>query len=365
MIAMQTETILQFGSGRFLRGFVDLFIHQGNLQGQGIGRVVVVQSTGDGRAESLNRHGGRYPVIIRGYENGTLVDRTEECNSISRALHAGTQWDDVLSVATKPELTTILTNTTEAGYTRDAEDTPNASPPRSFPAKLLAVLRARWQTGQPPLTIIPCELIEGNAGILKDIVARLASDWKVPNDLHAYIHDSIWLHTLVDRIVTAPLTMENPLAVVAEPFACFVLEDNPRSTFRLQHPAIVRAKDVTPYFLRKVRILNAAHTALVIKASRGYTLVREAMNDLAIETWLRRLLFEEIVPTLEGRIDAGEWFAEQTLERFRNPYLDHRFADIALHHPTKIRVRLLPTRDEYAAKFGRQPPLLSELLTGI
>lgn len=365
MMTMLPETILQFGSGRFLRGFADLFIHHGNLNGQAVGRVVVVQSTGDGRADSLNRFGGKYPVAIRGYENGTLVDRTEECGSISRALFAGSQWNDVLGLATRPELATILTNTTEAGYALHPDDSPDSSPPRSFPAKLLAVLQARWHAGQPPLTIIPCELIEGNAEILRGIVARLASDWNLPHDLQAYIHDSIWLQTLVDRIVTAPPTTENPLAVVAEPFACFVLEDNPRTAFRLQHSAIVRAKDVTPYFLRKVRILNAAHTALVIKASRDYTWVREAMNDPAIETWLRRLLFEEIVPTLEGRIDAGEWFAEQTLDRFRNPYLDHRFADIAVHHETKIRVRLLPTQDEYLARFGRQPRLLSDLLSGI
>ena len=48
---MLSETILQFGSGRFLRAFADLFIHHGNTQGQNIGRVVVVQSTGDGRAD--------------------------------------------------------------------------------------------------------------------------------------------------------------------------------------------------------------------------------------------------------------------------------------------------------------------------
>jgi tagaturonate reductase len=73
-------------------------------------------------------------------------------------------------------------------------------------------------------------------------------------------------------------------------------------------------------------------------------------------------LFEEIVPTLDGRVDEGNWFAVQTLDRFKNPFLDHKFADIALHHENKIKVRLVPTRDEYTAKVGKRPPLLSEVI---
>ncbi len=38
------ETILQFGAGRFLRAFADLFIHQAN-QTTTVGKVVIVQST--------------------------------------------------------------------------------------------------------------------------------------------------------------------------------------------------------------------------------------------------------------------------------------------------------------------------------
>ena len=120
---------------------------------------------------------------------------------------------------------------------------------------------------------------------------------------------------------------------------------------------------MTPYFLRKVRILNAAHTALLIKAKpRGFALVREAVEDPDLGAWLRQLLSEEIVPTLDGRVDQPARFAEQTLERFRNPFLDHKFSDIALHHASKVQVRLVPTRDEFAAKYGRQPPLLSEVI---
>ena len=133
------ETFLQFGAGKFLRAFADLFIHQANEEGQEAGRVVVVQSTGSDRAELLNRQGCRYHIAVRGIFWGETVDRTEESASISRALAAATQWPEVLAVARSPDLRYILSNTTEAGYALDRADGPEPALPRSFPAKLLVV----------------------------------------------------------------------------------------------------------------------------------------------------------------------------------------------------------------------------------
>lgn len=362
------ETILQFGSGRFLRAFADLFVHHGNTQGQAIGRVVIVQSTGDGRAGGLNAGSGKYHVIVRGFENGQVVDRVEPCESVSRALHAGSQWGEVLALAASPQLHTILSNTTEAGFKLDPDDQPTDAVPRSFPAKMLAVLKARWEAKLPVPTVIPCELIEGNAKILKDIVLKMADDWGYPDAFLGWLVRTPFLHTLVDRIVTGTpsehaILATDPMAIVAEPFAFWALEEHPKSAFLLQHPAITRAPNVEPYFLRKVRILNAAHTALLIRARpRGFAIVREAVNDPELGPWLWKLLETEIVPALEGRVDGPLRFAEQTIERFKNPFLEHKFADIALHHESKMKVRLVPTRDEYAQKFGKAPPLLSAVI---
>jgi tagaturonate reductase len=363
------ERVIQFGSGRFLRAFADLFIHQGNSQGQEIGHVVVVQSTGDARADGLNKQAGKYHVIVRGFENGEVVDRVEVCESISRALHAPTQWAEVLELATSPNITTILSNTTEKGFELDPQDSPNDAPPRSFPAKLLMVLKARFEANQPAPTVIPCELLEGNAGILRGILLKLAAEWNLSTAFQSWLQaECVFLHTLVDRIVTGtpaehPLLATDPMAIVAEPFAFFALEDHPKSQFKLTHPAITRAANVEPYFLRKVRILNAAHTALLIKAMpRGFQIVRDAVNDATLGPWLEKLLHDEIVPTLEGRVDQPTKFAQQTIERFKNPFLDHKFADIYLHHESKMKVRLLTTRDEYQAKFNKPATLLNEVI---
>jgi tagaturonate reductase len=363
------ETILQFGSGRFLRAFADLFIHQANAGGQAVGRVVIVQSTGGDRAGGLTRQGGRYHVLIRGLEGGQVVDRVEECESVSRALVASAQWGEVLELARSPQLRVILSNTTEKGYDLDPADTPSDAPPRSFPAKLLAVLRARFEAGQQGPTIVPCELREHQADLLRGLVVGLARTWKLADDFIHWLDSSCyWLNTLVDRIVTGtpsahPLLADDPMLTACEPYALFAIQEKPGADHFLEHPAVVWTPDVMPYFLRKVRILNAAHTALIIRAiPRGFATVRAAVEDPELGPWLERLLFDEVVPVLAGRVDDAPGFARQTLERFRNPFIEHKLSDIALHHATKVQVRLVPTAQEYRAQFGREPALLNEVL---
>jgi tagaturonate reductase len=354
--------ILQFGAGNFLRAFVDLFVSQA-----GFDRIVVVQSTGIERADALNRAGGRYHVAIQGFSDGRVIDETAEVTSIQEALHAGTQWDQVLDVARDPGLRWIVSNTTEAGFALDEADAANSGVPRSFPAKLLSVLLARHAAGLPGLTVLPCELIERNGSRLRDLVLEQAGRWPVPPAALAWLKDECrWVNNLVDRIVPGPpkshpLLGSDPLLLSAEPFAFWAIES--AGDFELKHPAIVTAADITPYYLRKVRILNGLHSALVCKAlPMGIETVREAVEHPEVGPWLQRLLDEEIVPVLEGRVDDPAAFGRTTLDRFRNPFLEHKLSAIALNHDAKMKVRLLPTYEEYRGKFGREPELLAAIV---
>jgi tagaturonate reductase len=367
---MLPETILQFGSGRFLRAFADLFVHQANVAGQNIGRIVIVQSTGEGRAGSLNAGGGKYHVVIRGIQGGQTIDQVETCESVSRALGAKTQWDEVLQLAASPALRVVLSNTTEKGYDLDpADEEKPLAPPRSFPAKLTAVLHARWQAGQPGLQIVPCELREYQADQLLGLVEQIAQGWNMPAEFLTWVTTACsWHNTLVDRIVTGtpadhPLLADDPMLTACEPYALFAIEEKPGVPRWISHPAVVWTPDVMPYFLRKVRLLNGGHTALLIKAwPRGFRTVREAVKDAELGPWLENLLQTEVVPVLTGRVDDPAGFAREVLDRFRNPFIEHKLADIALHHATKVAVRLVPTREEYQAKFGKVPQLLNEVL---
>lgn len=366
---MELETILQFGAGRFLRAFADFLIHQANQAGQAVGRIVVVQSTGDDRAGALNRQLGRYRVLIRGLAEGKVVDRLETVASVSRALVASSQWQEVLEVARSPDLRVILSNTTEVGYMLDPSDKMDSVPPRSFPTKLLLVLKDRFDAGLPGLAIIPCELREHNADTLQKLLLEQAKTWSMPSAFCQWMEKvCTWHNTLVDRIVTGPpnehpLLAEDVLLTVCEPYALWAIQKRDGRQPFIKHPAITWASNVQPFFLRKVRILNGAHTALVIKAGLDrFTTVKEAMADPALSAWLERLLFDEIVPTLEGRVEKPDEFARQVLERFRNPFLEHKLKDVAAYHEDKVKVRLVPTFQEYKSKFNKNPPLLADIL---
>lgn len=362
------ETVLQFGTGKFLRAFADLFLHELSLGPRPAGRAVVVQSTGSERAAQFNRQPNGYHVALRGLVAGEAIDRQVEVHSVARALAAQTHWDDLTEQARSPALRAIVSNVTEAGYTLVDADRASDRPPRSFPAKLLALLQSRFESGLPGPMILPCELLDSNAQRLRELVLEQARRWDSPASVVDWVSNHCdWHNTLVDRIVAAPtvddpLAAQDPLMAVAEPFALWAIE-------RLHwpelasHPAVACVDDVRPYSLRKVRILNGAHTALVAKAlPLGLSTVRQAVEDERIGPWLDRLLSEEIVPVLEGRVESPQAFACETLQRFRNPWIEHRLADIALHHDVKLKTRLAPTALEYRQKFGRPARLLSEIV---
>ena len=362
------ERILQFGTGRFLRCFVGMFAQELNDGSAPIGKIVAVQSTGSERAEQINGRGGVCRAAIRGLVDGSPIDRIVEIKSIARAIPAQEGWGDLLGVAQSESLRYVVSNTTEAGLALSAEDAGGDKPPVSYPAKLLALLATRYETVGEGVTVLPCELVEQNGGRLLELVLEQARLWHLDADLIDWLQDACsWRNTLVDRIVAAPpegdpAAKGDPLFAVAEPFALWVIEGE--SVPALDgHESIQFVDRLEPYHLRKVRILNGSHTALVAKAlPLGIETVRQAVEDERIRPWLESLLFEEIVPTIADRVEGAEAFARSVLERFANPFLAHRLADIALHHETKLETRLRPTFGEYHLAFGKKARLLGEVL---
>jgi tagaturonate reductase len=65
---------------------------------------------------------------------------------------------------------------------------------------------------------------------------------------------------------------------------------------------------------------------------------------------------------VDARVEGASAFAQETMQRFANPFLDHKLSDIAVYHEQKIETRLMPTYREYKQHFGQEPVLLSEIL---
>ena len=370
------EKAIQFGTGAFLRGFIDFFLDEANARNAFGGRVVAVGSTGSGRDRVLSEQDGLYTLWVRGIENGKARSQFKLISSVSRALSAATEWQQVLECARNPQLEYIFSNTTETGIALDEGDSGVAEPPRSFPGKLTRLLyeRAKHFDYAPTrgVIVLPCELIEDNGAKLKQIVLTLAERWGYGTRFTAWINECVpFCNTLVDRIVPgepARDVMENAwrelgyqddMLTVCEVYRLFAIEA-PASVAQRIHfasadPNIIVSSDIAPYRLRKVRLLNGAHTVLVpLALLAGCRTVAEAVSDEKVGAFLRNVLLNEIAPVVPA--DGAMQFANAVIDRFSNPYIRHELVDITLQQTMKMRVRVVPSIIDYAKLNGEAPP---------
>jgi tagaturonate reductase len=370
--------ILQFGTGKLLRGLFDPMLPQAGI-------VTVLQSRDEpATRQAINAANEGYHLWIRGFQAGEVVSQVQTVDTLGQAHSLVHDWTAIAARFGDPSYRLVVSNTTEKGLSLDDRDRvesvdPNllrepaaAAPPHSFPSRLLAMLRHRYLLGIAGPAIMPLELIENNAQVLQQRVLEQAERWQLSTDttfMDWLRHDCRWLSTLVDRICVDPIqptpwSTDDPLAVMTEPFQMLVIEDDGGDrTILPTHPAITWAGDLRPYFLQKVRILNGLHTAMVARClPLGFQHVIDVMNEPEQVAWLHELLNNELVPTLEAQGLEVQAFAQQVLDRFRNPFFLHRLTDIAVGHETKLQVRLAPTQAEYQRHFGKTPQLLSEIL---
>src|SRR5215207_6457238 len=140
------ERAVQFGTGAFLRAFVDVYLDEANARGTFNGSVVAVGSTGSDRDQRLREQDALFTVVSEGIEDGSVRRGTSVVSSVSRALSAAADWPAVLACARNPWLEVILSNTTEVGIALDEGDGADLTPPRSFPGKLTRFLYERART---------------------------------------------------------------------------------------------------------------------------------------------------------------------------------------------------------------------------
>jgi tagaturonate reductase len=369
------EKIVQFGTGAFLRGFVEYFIDEANRAGRFGGRIVAVGSTESGRDLTLARQDGLFTLLTQGVDQGTAQHEYRIITSLSRALSASRQWDDVLALARSPYVELVFSNTTEAGITLDADDSSHANPPRSFPGKLTRFLyeraRAFDYADDHGLVVLPCELIEQNGERLRELVLTLARRWALGDAFISWIECAVrFCNTLVDRIVAgtpdratleqcwAELGYRDELLTCCESYRLFAIQDDGALSSRLGFTGcdegVILTPDITPYRERKVQLLNGAHSILSsVAILAGCDTVRDAVTDTQLGPFLRGVLFDELVPSVDA--PDADAFAEQVLDRFANPFLRHAVADITLQLTMKLRIRIVPTVVRYAVRTGCAP----------
>jgi tagaturonate reductase len=352
-----THPILQFGTSRFLQAHVDFFVAEAARRdpSRALGKITVVQTTASAesraRIEAL-RATGRYPVRIRGQRRDAAIDSTIECESIGEALHASDDWQTVRERVAN-DVRVIVSNTADAGYALFDEDTAElldgARAPRGFAAKLAVLLHDRYRAGAAPITLLPCELISHNGDTLRDLVIGVAEKWRADAGFIDYLRSGcVWVNSLVDRIVSESI---QPVGAIAEPYALWAIERRAGMLLPCEHEDIVVTDDLAHYERLKLLLLNLGHTTLAEAwlNDDGPTdaTVLDAMRHPAWRAILEAVWTEEVLPVFDalGQHDVARAYLADVRDRFGNPYLVHRLADIASNHAQKKVRRFQPVID--------------------
>ncbi|WP_246343675.1 tagaturonate reductase [Adhaeribacter radiodurans] len=372
------EKVLQFGTGVLLRGLPDYFIDKANQQGVFNGRIVVVKSTDKGSTSEFDDQDGLYTLCVRGIADGQKIEENIICSAISRVLSANSDWSAILHVAISPDLQIIISNTTEVGILL-VDDSVQAQPPVSFPGKLLAVLKARYEAfaGDPGkgLVIVPTELITDNGTKLKNIVTELARQSNLDTGFLQWLAQSnTFCNTLVDRIVPGKpeakvltdleqkLGYQDDLLILSELYRLWAIEGDEHVkevlSFSQVDEGVVIAPDITKYRELKLRLLNGTHTlSCALAFLAGQITVKEAMGQKAVSDFISRLMKEDIAPAIPDEVSSTESavFSRQVLDRFRNPHLDHQWLSISLNYTAKLKLRVVPVIENYFKIFNQVP----------
>lgn len=378
--------VLQFGEGNFLRGFVDWMIHRTNEAGLFKSRVRVVQPIERGMVDMLNEQDGKYTLISRGLEQGEVVSHSEIIQCIEMGINPYQDYRNYIESADLPELRFIVSNTTEAGISYSNGETLEDQPQGSFPGKITAFLYRRFKTfkgaADKGLVMIPCELIDRNGDNLKRIVFQIAREWKLGEEFMTWLEEyNYFLNTLVDRIVTGypaseakelekELGYADNLIDTAEVFNLWVIEGDVKlaEEFPLKQAGcnVIWTDDMTPYRTRKVRILNGIHTMTCLPAHLyGMVTVGDCLKEETVKSFINKALHEEIISAVDFDKKELTSFSENVLERFANPFIEHKLLSISLNSVSKFKARVLPTILEYLEQKKEAPELLSFSLASL
>lgn len=379
------EKVLQFGTGVLLRGLPDYFIHRANEKGIFNGRIVVVKSTSKGGADEFTQQDNLFTHVTRGVFNGAVVNSHFINSAISRVVIAKKDWNILLDLAKSETIEVVISNTTEAGLVLDDADQLNGEAPVSFPAKLLVLLYTRWQHFKGDINkgwvILPTELVPDNGKVLLELINTLATKWQLPATFMDWMMSANQIcNTLVDRIVPGILTgteMDNfskengykdDLLISSEPFALWAIECNDekaiqKMSFTQTDDRIVVAPSIVKFRELKLRMLNGTHTfCCAVALLAGFETVVEAMKDASFYKFISTLVFDEIAPCVVGgnitKQDADN-FGASVLERFSNPFIEHKWISISLNFEEKMKMRNQYLIQKYFEQHAAAAPYMS------
>ena len=378
--------VIQFGEGNFLRAFVDWIIWNTNQKIDFNAGVVVVQPIEKGMVDMLNSQDGLYHVNLQGIDKGEAIDSIQMIDVINGGLNPYTQNDEFMALAENPNIRFVISNTTEAGIAFDPSCKLEDKPASSYPGKLTQLLYRRYKhfngDRSKGLIILPCELIFLNGKELKKCIYQYIDLWNLGEEFKTWFEEACGVYcTLVDRIVPGypkdtieqiheRIGYNDNLVVKGEIFHLWVFEA-PESV-AAEFPAdkaglnVLFVPSEAPYHERKVTLLNGPHTVLSpVGYLSGLDTVKECVEDPQVGAFVKKVMYEELMETLNLPKPELQAFADSVVERFVNPYVKHFVTSIMLNSFPKYKTRDLPGLKTYLERKGELPKGLVLGLAGI
>lgn len=224
---------------------------------------------------------------------------------------------------------------------------------RTAAGRLVVGLAARRAAGAGPVAVVSCDNLPANDAAAR--AALLGTARLVDAELADWIAATVsFVGTSIDRItprttdadreaVTAATGFADAVPVITEPFSSWILAgDFPAGRPAWEHAGAVFVTDLEPFERRKLWLLNGVHSLLAYAGQlRGHATVAEALADPVVAGWV-----EEFWDAAERHLTAPELdipgYRAALRERFANPRIAHRLAQIGNDGSLKLAARALP-----------------------
>ena len=353
--------IVHFGPGAFHRAHQASYIDTLIDHDPRWGIAAVALRSKDGVA-ALAAQQGLYTIAVR------------DAVSSNRIVGAHGAWlgpDDARATAAllaDPATGLVTTTVTEKGYCLAGDgtldmahpdiihDLATTDVPHSVIGWIVAGLAARRSAGTAPFVPMPCDNLASNGAKLKaalvafanardaELAAWIAGEVRVPSTMVDSITPATDPALLADLQVA--LGVVDAIPVRRESFVQWVIEDiGPNPGPDLAAVGATVTSDVAGYERAKLRMLNGAHSTLAYAGLlRGHESVADAMRDPALADFVDAMICSDIAPVLApvAGLDLDA-YRRTVLDRFRNPVIVHRLAQIAQDGTQKLPYRLVDT----------------------
>ncbi|WP_299146065.1 mannitol dehydrogenase family protein [uncultured Tateyamaria sp.] len=345
--------ILHLGVGNFFRA------HQADYTQSSPGwRITGVSFRSPSIRDGLAAQGYGYTLLIKDRSGSKL----RKIDVLDRMLVVPENPDSLIDAIADPDVAVITVTVTEKGYHLGPDgrlDTQADAVGSDLnggaltPVGALARGLARRTT---PVTVLSCDNLPNNGPKLQSAVIDFAR--LVGLTITAPV---TFPASMVDRITPATTDTiraeaSDPMAVPTEAFSEWVIQDD-FAAARPDWPGAQWVQDVEPHEMRKLRMLNGAHSFLAYAGTlRGHTYVHEAIADPTLRNTARTLM-QEAAATLPEAVRAqAESYADALLDRFENPALHHRLRQIAMDGSQKMPIRIVDTLRQ---RKGQNSPALT------